>query len=170
MDRRLKMNSKLHFYIVIFVNKFDAMDEFRSVNEKLAIDLMGLPYVKIPRYTLDLLKCPATRQLGQLHLLLFDICFFADGYTDLNGRKVPCKRGEYVGTQQELADLSGINIGSINRLIRKLEALHLISVTKIQGGSLIKVHGYTSLIAAPGVKDDSRKRNGRLFNDNLYGN
>lgn len=146
------------------------MDEFRSVNEKLAIDLMGLPYVKIPRYTLDLLKCPATRQLGQLHLLLFDICFFADGYTDLNGRKVPCKRGEYVGTQQELADLSGINIGSINRLIRKLEALHLISVTKIQGGSLIKVHGYTSLIAAPGVKDDSRKRNGRLFNDNLYGN
>ena len=119
------------------------MDEFRSVNEKLAIDLMGLPYVKIPRYTLDLLKCPATRQLGQLHLLLFDICFFADGYTDLNGRKVPCKRGEYVGTQQELADLSGINIGSINRLIRKLEALHLISVTKIQGGSLIKVHGYT---------------------------
>ena len=154
----------------MFVNKFDAMDEFRSVNEKLAIDLMGLPYVKIPRYTLDLLKCPATRQLGQLHLLLFDICFFADGYTDLNGRKVPCKRGEYVGTQQELADLSGINIGSINRLIRKLEALHLISVTKIQGGSLIKVHGYTSLIAAPGVKDDSRKRNGRLFNDNLYGN
>lgn len=146
------------------------MDEFRSVNEKLAIDLMGLPYVKIPRYTLDLLKCPATRQLGQLHLLLFDICFFADGYTDLNGRKVPCKRGEYVGTQQELADLSGINIGSINRLIRKLEALHLISVTKIQGGSLIKVHGYTSLIAVPGVKDDSRKRNGRQFNDNLYGN
>ena len=73
-------------------------------------------------------------------------------------------------TQQELADLSGINIGSINRLIRKLEALHLISVTKIQGGSLIKVHGYTSLIAAPGVKDDSRKRNGRQFNDNLYGN
>lgn len=146
------------------------MDEFRSVNEKLAIDLMGLPYVKIPRYTLDLLKCPATRQLGQLHLLLFDICFFADGYTDLNGRKVPCKRGEYVGTQQELADLSGINIGSISRLIRKLEALHLISVTKIQGGSLIKVHGYTSLIAAPGVKDDSRKRNGRQFNDNLYGN
>ena len=168
------MNSKLHFYIgsyiVIFVNKFDAMDEFRSVNEKLAIDLMGLPYVKIPRYTLDLLNCPAPRQLGHLHLLLFDICFFADGYTDLNGRKVPCKRGEYVGTQQELADLSGINIGSINRLIRKLEALHLISVTKIQGGSLIKVHGYTSLIAAPGVKDDSRKRNGRQFNDNLYGN
>ena len=51
------------------------MDEFRSVNEKQAIDLMGLPYVKIPRYTLDLLKSPATRQLGQLHLLLFDICF-----------------------------------------------------------------------------------------------
>ena len=66
---------------------------------------MGLPYVKIPRYTLNLLKCPATRQLGQLHILLFDICFFADGYAKLNGRKVPCKRGEYVGTQQELADL-----------------------------------------------------------------
>ena len=61
------------------------MDEFRSVNEKQAIDLMGLPYVKIPRYTLDLLKSPATRQLGQLHLLLFDICFFADGYASLNG-------------------------------------------------------------------------------------
>ncbi|WP_321571458.1 hypothetical protein [Parabacteroides goldsteinii] len=148
------------------------MDEFRSVNEKLAIDLMGLPYVKIPRYTLNLLKCPATRQLGQLHILLFDICFFADGYAKLNGRKVPCKRGEYVGTQQELADLSGINIGSIN-----LEALHLISVSKIQGGSLIKVHGYTSLIAPPETKDASQKENekqsiGNIFTEaeRLYGN
>lgn len=144
------------------------MDEFRSVNEKLAIDLMGLPYVKIPRYTLSLLKCPATRQLGQLHLLLFDICFFADGYAKLNGRKVPCKRGEYVGTQQELADLSGINIGSINRLVRKLEALHLISVTKIQGGSLIKVHGYTSLIAAPEAKDASPKENEKRTGCDLF--
>lgn len=137
------------------------MDEFRSVNEKQAIDLMGLPYVKIPRYTLDLLKSPTTRQLGQLHLLLFDICFFADGYACLNGRKVPCKRGEYVGTQQQLADLSGINIGSVNRLIRKLEAMNLISVTKIQGGSLIKVHGYTSLIAAPEIKESSQKKKGQ---------
>ncbi|WP_304248521.1 helix-turn-helix domain-containing protein [Parabacteroides gordonii] len=137
------------------------MDEFRSVNEKQAIDLMGLPYVKIPRYTLDLLKSPATRQLGQLHLLLFDICFFVDGYACLNGRKVPCKRGEYVGTQQQLADLSGINIGSVNRLIRKLEAMNLISVTKIQGGSLIKVHGYTSLIAAPEIKESSQKKKGQ---------
>ncbi len=133
---------------------------------------MGLPYVKIPRYTLNLLKCPATRQLGQLHILLFDICFFADGYAKLNGRKVPCKRGEYVGTQQELADLSGINIGSI-----KLEALHLISVSKIQGGSLIKVHGYTSLIAPPETKDASQKENekqsiGNIFTEaeRLYGN
>ena len=73
------------------------MNEFRSVNENQAIDLMGLSYVKIPRYTLNLIKNPATRQLGQLHLLLFDI-FFADGCANLNGRKVPCKRGEYVGT------------------------------------------------------------------------
>lgn len=51
------------------------MNEFRSVNENQAIDLMGLSYVKIPRYTLNLIKNPATRQLGQLHLLLFDICF-----------------------------------------------------------------------------------------------
>lgn len=137
------------------------MDEFRSVNEKQAIDMMGLPYVKIPRYTLDLMKNPATRQLGQLHLLLFDVCFFADGCAKLNGQKVPCKRGEYVGTQQQLADLSGISIGSINRLIRKLEAMHLISVTKIQGGSLIKVHGYTSLIGAPEIKGSSLKKKGQ---------
>ncbi|WFE84256.1 MULTISPECIES: helix-turn-helix domain-containing protein [Parabacteroides] len=137
------------------------MNEFRSVNENQAIDLMGLSYVKIPRYTLNLIKNPATRQLGQLHLLLFDICFFADGCANLNGRKVPCKRGEYVGTQQQLADMSGINIGSINRLIRKLEAMHLISVTKIQGGSLIKVHGYTSLIDVPEVKKYSQKKKGK---------
>lgn len=128
------------------------MKDFKSIDEEHAMELMGLQYVKIPRYTLKLIKKPATRQLGQLHLLLFDICFFADGYAELNGRKVACKRGEYVGTQQELADLSGISIGSINRLIRKLEALHLISVFKIQGGSLIKVHGYTTLTAASAVK------------------
>ena len=73
--------------------------------------------------------------------------------------------------------MSGINIGSINRLIRKLEALHLISVSKIQGGSLIKVHGYTSLIAPPETKDASQKENekqsiGNIFTEaeRLYGN
>lgn len=133
------------------------MSEIVSVNEKLAINLMGLPYVKIPRFTLKLIERPATRQLGHLHITLFDVCFFKDGYVEMKGRKVPCKRGEYIGTQQQLADLSGISIGSINRLLRRLEAIHLISVTKIQGGSLIKVHGYTTLIAAPEIEETSSK-------------
>lgn len=137
--------------------KLDTMSEFKSVNEELAIDLMGLPFVKISRFTLRLMRCPATRQLGQLHLTLFDVCFFTDGYAKIKDRKVPCKRGEYVGTQQQLADLSGINIGSINRLIRKLETMKLITVTKIEGGSRIKVHGYDTLTAAPDVKEPHQK-------------
>ena len=39
--------------------------------------------------------------------------------------------------------------------------MNLISVTKIQGGSLIKVHGYTSLIAAPEIKESSQKKKGQ---------
>lgn len=144
------------------------MKDFYSVNEKQAMDIIGVPYVKIPRYTLDLIKHPGTRQLGQLHLLLFDICFFTDGYATLNGQKVPCKRGEYVGTQQQLANLSGINIGSINRLIRKLEAMHLISVFKIQGGSLIKVHGYATLTAAAEPKASPKKIEDKLGQDKSF--
>lgn len=162
--KKIRFESKFHVlhrgYIVIYVNKNSrAMSEIMSVNERLAINVLGLSYVKIPRFSLDLLTCPDTRQLGLLHIMLFEICFFKDGYVKMKDRKVPCKRGEYVGTQQQLADLSGISIGSINRLIRKLEAMHLISVTKIQGGSLIKVHGYTTLIAEKEVQDTSSKSN-----------
>lgn len=34
------------------------MTKVKSANEKTAISLMGLPYVKTPRYTLDLIRKP----------------------------------------------------------------------------------------------------------------
>lgn len=135
------------------------MNDYLSENERIASEYLGSSYVKVPRLTLMMLRSgePSGRLLWQLHLTLFGACFFVDGVAKLNGRKVPCKRGEWVGTQKELAEMAAINIGSINRLIRQLEAMHLISVSKIQGGSLIRVNGYISLHAEPAKREKEKK-------------
>lgn len=115
-------------------------------NESVALDYLGNAFIKIPRSIIDRLNSVrlVERQMARLHLCLFGLCYHTDGYVMLNNRKVYCRRGEYVGTQRRLAEVAGINPGSLSRLIDKMVKLQLISVTHIPGGSRILVKGYTT--------------------------
>ena len=109
-------------------------------NESVALDYLGNAFIKIPRSIIDRLNSVrlVERQMARLHLCLFGLCYHTDGYVMLNNRKVYCRRGEYVGTQRRLAEVAGINPGSLSRLIDKMVKLQLISVTHIPGGSRIQ--------------------------------
>ena len=115
-------------------------------NESVALDYLGNAFIKIPRSIIDRLNSVrlVERQMARLHLCLFGLCYHTDGYVMLDNRKVYCRRGEYVGTQRRLAEVAGINPGSLSRLIDKMVKLQLISVTHIPGGSRIWVKGYAA--------------------------
>lgn len=127
------------------------MDHYCIENELIAGDYFGKGYLKVPRTILNQLhaKSVLVRQQGQLHLLLFESCFFVDGYVELNGDQVSCRKGEYVGTQAELARLSGIHPSTVNVLLHKMADAKLVTLTRIPGGSRIRVNGYVDFTAVP---------------------
>lgn len=120
------------------------MNEYCIENERIASDYLGKSYLMVPRVILDQLSSEilSERQQGQLHLLLFSNCLYMDGCMKLQGRKVSCRKGEYVGTQEELARLIGIHITTLGHLIRKMVDQKLITVNRIKDGSRIRVNGY----------------------------
>lgn len=121
------------------------MKEIKSVeNEKVALEYLGKSFVKPPRSIMDRLNSSylPEQQMARLHLCLLGLCYHTDGYAILDNRKVVCRRGEYVGTQTRLAEIAGINIGSLSRLINWMKKQQLITVTHLPGGSRIHVNGY----------------------------
>lgn len=121
------------------------MKEIKSAeNEKVALDYLGKSFVKTPRSIMDRLNSSylPEQQMARLHLCLFGLCYHTDGYAILDNRKVVCRRGEYVGTQTRLAEIAGISIGSLSRLINWMKKQQLITVTHLPGGSRIHVNGY----------------------------
>lgn len=133
------------------------MKDYRIENEKIAADYFGKAFLKVPRIILNQLRAKSLliRQQGRLHLLLFASCFFVDGYVEVNDCKVSCRRGEYVGTQAELSRLSGINVSTVNILLHKMADMKLITLSRIPGGSRIRVNGYEDFTAVPEVLEVS---------------
>lgn len=119
-------------------------------NEAVALEIYGDAFVKTPRIIFGMMgdEKPDTRKKGMLLAFLFGNCYFEAGYVDLNGHKVRCERGEYVGSQAGLARLSGIPLTTVNRLLNRLEKEQLIAVDTIQGGSRIRVLGYDEFTAS----------------------
>lgn len=113
-------------------------------NEKVALEYLGKSFVKTPRSIMNRLNSSylPEQQMARLHLCLFGLCYHTDGYAILDNRKVVCRRGEYVGTQKRLAEIAGINIGSLSRLINWMKKQQLITVNHLPGGSRIHVNGY----------------------------
>ncbi len=83
-----------------------------------------------------------TRRRGTLLAFLFGNCYFENGYAELNGRTVRCGRGEYVGSQREIADLLGMKSSTANRILHSLAEDRLIAIETVEGGSRIRVLGY----------------------------
>lgn len=126
-------------------------------NEKVALDYLGKSFIKFPRSIMDRLDSHRLeeRQMARLHLCLFGLCFYTDGHATLNNRKVVCRRGEYVGTQLRLAEITGISAGSLSRLISKMAKQQLITVNHIPGGSRIHVNGYDTFTWVTEAKDST---------------
>ena len=127
------------------------MKDYCAENEKNASDIFGSAFLTVPRFILDQLFSEnlPVRQGGWLYLLLFAGCFYADGHVRLNDRMVSCRKGEFVGTQAQLARLSGINVSTVNRLLRQMADKKLITMNRIPGGTRIRVNGYVNCTAAP---------------------
>ena len=111
------------------------MKDYCAENEKNASSIFGSAFLTVPRFILDQLFSEnlPVRQGGWLHLLLFAGCFYADGHVRLNDRMVSCRKGEFVGTQAQLARLSGINVSTVNRLLRQMADKKLITMNRIPG-------------------------------------
>lgn len=127
-------------------------------NEAIALNYLGKTFIKIPRSIMERLSSVrlAERQMAQLHLCLFGVCYHTDGYVMLDNCKVSCRRGEYIGSQLQLARIAGISLGSVSRLINKMEKLQLISVSRMRGGSRIQVKGYDVFTRIPESKETPR--------------
>lgn len=135
------------------------MKNYRIENEGDATEYFGKSFLTVPRVILNQLQSAnlIVRQQGQLHLLLFAVCYFKDGYAMVNDCKVSCRKGEYVGTQAELARLSGINASTVNILLHKMADMKLITINRITNGSRIRVNGYVDFTTVPETTNASLK-------------
>ncbi|MCC8144464.1 MAG: hypothetical protein LIO97_11695 [Tannerellaceae bacterium] len=112
--------------------------------EKDAAEKWGIPYVKIPGSILKRMKNQnqLERRVALIHFLLIANYHYSEQVLVFRKNEYQCKKGEFIGTYQQLSDWSGIPLGSIGRLLRKLEAENMIVVNKISGGCRIRVYGY----------------------------
>lgn len=120
------------------------MRQENKEHERVALEYMGHSFVKVPRalYYKVLTSKKEEKMLARLHLVLFISCNYDYKTVKLGNNWVPGYRGEYVGTYRELSRLSGIPFGSISRLLEKLQKQKLIEITRVPGGSVIRVNGY----------------------------
>lgn len=124
------------------------MSYLNEEKDLLAQELFGKGFIKLPRFVGDQAfgKNRAKSMRGLLLLALINLCRYTDGYVVLNERKINCRPGEYVGTHSDLSQRTGIAIGSVARLLKRLARENLIEVTVLEGGSRIRVSGYSQFI------------------------
>ena len=113
-------------------------------NEAVALDFYGKAFVRMPRTIYDMMgdEKPDIRKKGRLLGFLFGRCYYEDGYADLGGHRVSCRRGEYVGSKAGIAKLLDMSQTTVHRLLERLEKEQLITIETIRGGSRIRVLGY----------------------------
>ena len=80
-----------------------------NLSKKKVAGFLGQSYVLIPRKVLEMLfhGKGRDRSVGMVYLALFSEVFFKDGQVYFNNRCYTCKRGEYIGLRENLADNFG---------------------------------------------------------------
>ena len=116
-------------------------------NERI-VGFLGQSYVLIPRKVLAMLFRGEGRErsVGMVYLALFSEVFFKDGKVFLNKRYYACKRGEFVGQSEELANRCGRCTKTLNRSLVWLKEKELIGLTRLNGGIRVRVCGYDSIM------------------------
>lgn len=124
-------------------------------NESLNLDMkalayFGKAYLKIPRVILDKLFSDNKndRLIGKMHLLLYCICNYADGYVTVDGQLMFCKRGECITSQEDLAKKLEVCRRTVKRHLDTLANNSLIEVRRIGDHLNLRVCGYDQFIAS----------------------
>lgn len=118
--------------------------------EMKALAYFGKAYLKIPRVILDKLfsNNKNDRLIGKMHLLLFCICNYADGYVTVDGQLMFCKRGECFTRQEDLAKKLEVCRRTVKRHLDTLENNSLIEVRRIGDHLNLRVCGYDQFMAS----------------------
>ncbi|MDR1880470.1 MAG: hypothetical protein LBQ78_06015 [Tannerellaceae bacterium] len=115
----------------------------------------GNAYLCVPR---NLLKAALNgQQEARVHLVLFLYCNYADGEVLFGKRMVSCRRGEWIGTYRQLAELAGVHLSITGKLLQKLADKKLINITRIEGGTSIYLNGYDEFTSKEGKKERQKK-------------
>ena len=91
-------------------------------------------YVIVPRFIIEWMydtKDNHIRMLGILLHYLWSKCFFADKGIMVHGETIHCARGEYIGTQQKIADKLGFKKTTMVRLLQELQNKGYIEIKNI---------------------------------------
>lgn len=117
------------------------------------VDYFGVAYLKVPRIILDQIVSsnPLVRRQGLLHLVLFISCSYSEKTVKFGGRILNCSVGDYVGTHGDLGKKLGIDVTKVGRMLRHMEEIGLICMTRIPGGCKIHLYGYAAFTAAQEV-------------------
>lgn len=115
-----------------------------NITDLKALEYFGKAYVKIPRILMKQLfsSDKHERMKAQLHWLLYCNCYYTDGYISVNGQQVYCRRGEYIGTYEELAGMLGVDSRTIRRYVDMLISNSFIEVRKVLRRICFRVCGY----------------------------
>lgn len=120
------------------------MKEKNAEKELFALNFLGKAFIKLPRMLVTQMfgRKEPERSLSRMHLTLFCLCNHTEKIVHIGNYSIKCPRGEYAGTYRTLALLSGLSLGTVGRLLAKLQEMELIDIRKVPGGSLIRVYGY----------------------------
>lgn len=116
--------------------------EQRNNNQVTA--LLGKAFVRLPRKILNMSmgSVRKDRDLAKLYIALVTKAFYISGSVSLGRYRHICRRGEFIGTYDELAILTRISRGSIGYYLRLLAEDRLIVINAVTGGTRIGICGY----------------------------
>lgn len=127
------------------------MKDLNGIRDARALKWMGNAFIKIPWTIVKQIfgNGEEERLTGILHLALICLCYHTDGYVAVRKEKIPCARGEYVGSYRKLSRKTGISFGTVSRLLEKLESRGLVEISLVKGGSRVRVCGYSQFMLNP---------------------
>jgi len=113
---------------------------------------LGHAFIKIPRRIMSPLFYGTVndRKLAMLYLTLFYHCAFKEETVTFAKKFVRCQKGQWIGSMEQLAELTASKRDHVRYLLEKLNKDKRICVEKIFRGMRITVLGYAEFTESGG--------------------
>lgn len=131
--------------------------ETKKQQEDNVLEKFGTAYIKIPRLFFKPLYdgSKRERQQASLYLYLFVNCAYTKTQAWMDGKPYILQKGEWIGTMQELAGMTGMNYDQVRYNLKKLGSEKRIKTDRLMRGMRITVYGYASYT---GVNQEKKKK------------